>query len=804
MNSNPVSELVAKLIASQVSLPDDKRARLASYYLRILSTNFADEFEASKNVELKLASEAGPNKDRVLRAYANFLNKRSIVNKQNVVKFLLKVAEDVQRPPDASNLLSNFSTRKTRLDTDLSASGPRFNDSAFHAKAANPSSLFNQTQLQSHSLVRSGDQGGVSGGPNPLYQRLFACLVSTFQGFQSEMFVFDSKVEMFVLRPAFEDKFPLAVVKLVYRLNEIGWLFSKIDESIAHLKGKIGGLTLQSLLSAVQAELTGFYSFLVSLTNIGRTLSLTSPHFLTTFLVTSEEQFRKLKTLACVLDYAHNFTSAEILSYLFVLSQRSFMRSEEYLTAVFRTTARSLMEFINNWVRKGDIIDPSGEFFIKANLAGADSDRYWKDGLVFLEAKIPTFIDATTAESIFTAGKIIQLIKKFASGYSQERPKDIELTEIVFNNNNFGVRNRLRGIYDAHNRILMDHLHGEQALADALRFLRDVYLTHRGDFCFQFVEELDKAVGLKSLPSIMKHTLLNCLDTAFKVGLEGRGRYAADLDVEFIERSINLATIAHEDVYEFFINFNVKTRPFPLPLNNVLSADVLRKYQLVFRYLLSLKIARFLLGKFWNLLSKHKNERKEQIYLLGRMCCGVLNKMTKFIDGLLSYWVFDVIERHWQPMFAQSTACRDFPQLIQVQEDFINRIVEELTFRSPGKPSELQAKQREAYNQALHAVLKLAHEFYDCQDTIFWKIKGNLASAEQSSFDSIERIENRDLERFMNFNEKQVRQMQTRIQKIDRQFCKAALPLIDLLRSKNTANKLDFNGWFAGYKENYE
>lgn len=802
MNSNPVSELLSRLISSNLSVSDDRKAKLHSYYTRILGTSFADEFDSGPNVQLKLATAAEKNRDKVLRCFTNLMNKRSVSDKLGVIKFLIKASEQNRQSSDSSNFLSNFTTRGSANASDVRTIARAPNDSSLFGKLGLSSQLTNRSQALAAPLNNNVSDQNKNGVQQESYQHLFSSLVSTFQGFQTEMFSYDPKVEMFVLRPKFEDQLPLSVIKLLYRLNELGWLYYKIDDLLNNMKRRQMGLTVQSLLAAVQTELTEYYNFLVTLTNIRRTLNLTSPNFLTTCVVLSEEQFSKLRTIGCVLEYAFNLTPSEILSLLFVMSQQSFMARQMYLSRIFESSSRSLMEFINTWVITGNIVDPASEFFIKINTSGSQSDKYWKEGLQFSESRIPSFIDAQTAESIFTAGKIIRLIKRFLSDYVQERPRPIQLHEVVFSNDNSGVRSRLGKIFEAHNKILMDHIHRVQRLDSSLLFLRDLYFTHRGDFCFQFIEGLDAKVHLRTLPTVSKSDLLSALESAFKSSFEPSKPVVSELSVEFVEKSLNLVAISTEDVFEYFVTFEIKVPHFPLPLNNVLSSEVLKKYQLVMRYLLTFKVIRFQLSKFWNTLSKHKYEQKEQIFLLSGICALVLNKMTRFIDGLLSYWIYDVIERNWKTMFEESVNCTDFPRLIQLQSEFIDGVIEEITFKPSARTTEFLTKQRDTYNYSLHSILKLINAFIMSQETIFEKIKSNLRSAEQSSFDSIDRIENKDLEKFIVFNEQEVRKVQARIRKIDENFCKAAIQLMDLLRNKNIANKLDFNNWYTNFKEN--
>ena len=786
MTSALITDLVIRLIRQNLPANEDKQQKLANYYLRLLATNFSEEFENGKNMELKLGQKANKNKDRVLTLFTNFMNKKSVIEKQNVVKFLLKVAENNSESNESTNFLSNFSSRNTRILTD-------------NTRIIRPNE---QSTIFGHSDTRINDLEISKQDEGKLSTKLYNCMISTFQGFQSEMFIFDQKLEMFILRPKGEELQTWTGMRLITRLNEIGWLFLRIEQLKSNLKRKISGLTIQSFLSAVERELTEYYDFLVRMNNLGRTLKKGSVNFLTTVLVFVDEQFNKLRTLGILLENAYNLTSSELLSMLYIVGQSRFMAKDVYLARLFESACRILMEFINNWVLRGEIVDPMGEFFVKINVGVLDSDRYWSEGLLFIEHKIPTFMDNQTARLVFTGGKIIRLLKKLSLGNSQTAMRSIELKEIINGDNDTGIKSRLNDIYENHNRELMGYIKHQQQLKTVLVFLKDVYLTNRGDFCMQFIEELEKTIGLKMLPTAMKHNVKDCLENAVKIGFGNSILPVNDLEIEFVEKNLGLVNLSTEDVFEFFVNFSLKITGLSMPTNNILNSENLRKYQTIFRYLFTFKMARFQLSKFWRLLSKTKNEKFEQIIGLSRRCASVLNKMTKFVDGLLSFWIYDIIEKNWQKMIVETDVCNDFGKLIESQRIFLDKVIEELTFKFSSKMSDFETKQKSLYDHSLHCILKLIQGLIDCEDTIFLKIRKNLGVVEQNSYDSLELLENRNLEKFMSMNDKHVMITHTKIKKTEDEFCKKAVVLIELLKNKGTVNKLDFNGWYASLKAN--
>ena len=73
---------------------------------------------------------------------------------------------------------------------------------------------------------------------------------------------------------------------------------------------------------------------------------------------------------------------------------------------------RPFLEFLNNWITQGEVLDPFNEFFVKINSKCSNLDYYWTDGLIFYKSKVPYFMEGTNAEKIFYIGKLVRLLKK--------------------------------------------------------------------------------------------------------------------------------------------------------------------------------------------------------------------------------------------------------------------------------------------------------------------------------------------------------------------------------------------------------
>ena len=89
---------------------------------------------------------------------------------------------------------------------------------------------------------------------------------------------------------------------------------------------------------------------------------------------------------------------------------------QDFLLQIFRKSCKSLVEFVNTWVFRGEILDPKGEFFVQLNTSLPNSDKFWDAGMFFMRTKVPCFLNKEDAEMIFKTGKIQRLFKKLEQG----------------------------------------------------------------------------------------------------------------------------------------------------------------------------------------------------------------------------------------------------------------------------------------------------------------------------------------------------------------------------------------------------
>jgi hypothetical protein len=214
-----------------------------------------------------------------------------------------------------------------------------------------------------------------------------------------------------------------------------------------------------------------------------------------------------------------------------------------------------LVEFVNTWVFRGEILDPKGEFFVQLNTSLPNSDKFWDAGMFFMKGKVPCFLNLEDAEMIFKTGKIQRLFKKleqggFGSDFLRGRrsllvtqkhytPKHktifwtriqnhieadkadtlknknrIELDEMIATNNSQSLNSKL-GLYFAYsNSLLLHHFFIDRNGLLIFQFLKMTFLLTRGDFASAFLDSIYFEIGFKRPRHSMNHQIMMCLEQA--------------------------------------------------------------------------------------------------------------------------------------------------------------------------------------------------------------------------------------------------------------------------------------------------
>jgi gamma-tubulin complex component 2 len=356
------------------------------------------------------------------------------------------------------------------------------------------------------------------------------------------------------------------------------------------------------------------------------------------------------------------------------------------LTTLLREASRPYMAMLNEWLHHGDIKDPHSEFLIKEQksikrerLDQDYTDEYWEKRYTMRDALVPPQLEAVK-DKVLLAGKYLNVVRECGgvdvSKIVQDAPTSFDDPRFLDN---------VSSSYAYANSSLLNLLLTTHQLPARLRSLKHYFFLDRSDFFTYFLEmgELElkkpaKAVNVGKLQSLLdlatRHAGSVAVEDPYKedikvqmndtgltnwlmkiVSVQGLDQDAAGASISNYTPA-NTAPITNDkDITGFqALQFDY-AMPFPLSL--VVSRVTLTRYQLLFRYLLSLKHLETELAKCWgeqgkNAAWKHRS-RNPRIEMWKRKAWTLRARMLVFVQQLTYYCTAEVIEPNWSSLMSR-------------------------------------------------------------------------------------------------------------------------------------------------------
>jgi len=355
--------------------------------------------------------------------------------------------------------------------------------------------------------------------------------------------------------------------------------------------------------------------------------------------------------------------------------------AKEVYGTLLSEASRPYMAMLNEWLHHGNVRDPHQEFLIKEQqsikregLEQDYTDEYWEKRYTLRIDSIPPQLDALK-DKVLLAGKYLNVVRECGGvDTAQDMDKNVNVPH-TFDDLRF-----LENVHNAYafaNSSLLTLLVTTHSLSARLQSLKHYFFLDRSDFLSYFLElgrlELKKsarAVNVGKLQSLLDIVLRQpgsvTADDPFKedvkiimsdIGLTAWLMQVVNvkgLDAE--GGSINSHTPAahhHDKKDKDIVGFEALTFDFvvPFPLSLVVSRVTLTRYQLLFRYLLSLRHLETLLTTSWSEQTKtpiwrHRSSSRA-IENWKRRAWTLRCRMLCFVQQLLYFCTSEVIEPNW-------------------------------------------------------------------------------------------------------------------------------------------------------------
>lgn len=356
------------------------------------------------------------------------------------------------------------------------------------------------------------------------------------------------------------------------------------------------------------------------------------------------------------------------------------------LTTLLREASRPYMAMLNEWLHHGGIKDPHSEFLIKEQrsikrerLDQDYTDEYWEKRYTMRDALVPPQLEAVK-DKVLLAGKYLNVVRECGG---VDVSKTVEDAPTSFDDPRF--LENVSSSYAYANSSLLNLLLTTHQLPARLRSLKHYFFLDRSDFFTYFLEmgELELKKPMKTVNVGKLQSLLD-LATRQAGSVAVEDPYKEDIKVQmndtgltnWLMKIVNVQGLDQDAAVASISNYTPANTAavtddsnltgfqalqfdyaMPFPLSLVVSRVTLTRYQLLFRYLLSLKHLETDLAKCWgeqgkNEVWKHRS-RNPRIEMWKRKAWTLRARMLVFVQQLTYYCTAEVIEPNWVSLMSR-------------------------------------------------------------------------------------------------------------------------------------------------------
>ncbi|XP_043721801.1 gamma-tubulin complex component 2 isoform X1 [Telopea speciosissima] len=485
------------------------------------------------------------------------------------------------------------------------------------------------------------------------------------------------------------------LAKRIFPLCENFLLINQFVESKSQFKN---GLVNHAFAAALRALLLDFQAMVAQLEHqfrLGR-LSIQG------FWFFCQPMMGSMQALCAVVQKAsaNNFMGSVVLNLL--QNQAKAMAGDHAVRSLLekmtQCASSAYLGILERWVYEGVIDDPYGEFFIaenkslqKESLTQDYDAKYWQQRYS-LKDDIPSFL-SNAAGTILTTGKYLNVMRE--CGHNVQVPVS-ENSKLMSFGSNHHYLECIKSAYNFASGELLNLIKEKYDLMGKLRSIKHYFLLDQGDFLVHFMD-IARDELVKRPDEISVEKLQSLLDLALRTTAAAADPRHEDLtccverssllkrlgtlkDLE-ISRPVSDSNDLEESVSitgleTFSLSYKVQW-----PLSLVISRKALTKYQLIFRFLFHCKhVDRQLCGA-WQV---HQGVRA--LYTRGTVISRssvLCRSMLKFINSLLNYLTFEVLEPNWHMMQDRLQTAKSIDEVIQYHDFFLDKCLKECLLLLP-------------------------------------------------------------------------------------------------------------------------
>lgn len=485
------------------------------------------------------------------------------------------------------------------------------------------------------------------------------------------------------------------LAKRIFPLCESYLLINQFVESRSQFKT---GLVNHAFAAALRALLLDYQAMVAQLEHqflLGR-LSIQGLWFY------CQPMMGVMQALLVVIKKAssNNFVGSAVLNLL--QSQARAMPGDHVVRSLLEKMTQSAssayLGILERWVYEGVIDDPHGEFFIaenkslqKESLTQDYDAKYWRQRYSCKD-DIPSFL-ANAAETILTTGKYLNVMRE--CGHNIQVPMS-QNSKFMSSGSNHHYLEFIKTAYDFASGELLNLIKEKYDLMGKLRSIKHYLLLDQGDFLVHFMDIARDELARRP-DEISVEKLQSLLDLALRTTAAAADPCQENVTC-CVERTTllkSLSSLKDLETSETISGNNDLDEPVSItgletfslsykvqwPLSLVISRKALTKYQLIFRFLFHCKhVNRQLCGAWQVHQGVRALDMKGTVISVSSLLC---RSMLKFINSLLHYLTFEVLEPNWHVMHNKLQTARSIDEVIQYHDFFLEKCLRECLLLSP-------------------------------------------------------------------------------------------------------------------------
>ena len=394
--------------------------------------------------------------------------------------------------------------------------------------------------------------------------------------------------------------------------------------------------------------------------------------------------------------------------------------ARKLLEDLLRDASKPYVAMLNEWLHHGTIKDPHDEFLIREqkslnrdNLEIDFTDQYWEKRYTIRDSDVPPQL-ASVKDKVLLAGKYLNVVRECGGVDVSKEFTDVPTT---FEDPRF-----LKNISDAYahaNSSLLNLIIGRNELTARLKSLKHYFFLDRSDY-FSYFLYLSNSELKKPARDVNTEKLQSLLDIVLR---QPGSVAAADPYKEDVKIHLNNATLTrflvdvmnvkgfddgtdgasllnHEPSNKDYAEEAAKMTGYdalefkysvPFPLSLVISSKTVVRYQILFRYLVSMRHVEGLLINSWEdhnkIITWLNKSGDRRIEIWKRRVWTLRARMLNFVQQLTYYCTSEVIEPNWNTLMEKvrtvDTTRKTVDELMEDHIEFLDNALKECMLMNP-------------------------------------------------------------------------------------------------------------------------